>query len=274
MGKKLLVTIIFTPMLFVFAACGGKKHMTEIKESGSATDSVMTVKSEEMLLNKNGERIVFKASGTEPFWGFEISEKAMRFTSMIPGFENYNVPTADPIRAADANVKMYVSKTESGTIRVQVTQAECINDMSGKISGYEVKVEIKHGTDKNFTELKGCGSYISDYRLNDIWVLEEMEDKSVSMEDFQKEVPNMEIHTNENTFMGFAGCNRMNGKIFSEENLLRFTDIATTRMMCQPENKESVFLKNLRSSAHYYIENNRLYLSNPEGPILIFKKVD
>jgi heat shock protein HslJ len=74
--------------------------------------------------------------------------------------------------------------------------------------------------------------------------------------------------------MGYSGCNRMRGSIFWEPGLLRFTNIASTRMACRPENKEAVFLKNLESATTYRIENNRLWLSNPYGSLLIFKKVD
>jgi heat shock protein HslJ len=91
---------------------------------------------------------------------------------------------------------------------------------------------------------------------------------------FNSDLPSMEINSNTNTFTGFAGCNRMNGKLFFEKELLRFTDIATTKMMCDSKNEENAFLKALRSATIYKIENNQLWLSNPSEALLTFKKID
>jgi len=67
----------------------------------------------------------------------------------------------------------------------------------------------------------------------------------------------------------------MTGGIFYEEDVLRFTQVATTQMACPNMDKESTFLNALNSSTQYKVENNRLYLSNgSEENILIFKKWD
>jgi heat shock protein HslJ len=98
--------------------------------------------------------------------------------------------------------------------------------------------------------------------------------KKVSSADFSKELPRVEIYANTNTFLGFAGCNQMNGAILFEKGLLRFSNIATTRMLCEPQNKENEFLKALQSTTTYKLENNRLWLSNPSGMQLVLRKVD
>ncbi|MCB0374223.1 MAG: META domain-containing protein, partial [Muricauda sp.] len=120
------------------------------------------------------------------------------------------------------------------------------------------------------------GSYVTDYRLHDIWVLESIAGTNVSKADFNgSDVPNMEININTNRFAGFSGCNRMTGSLFFEKDLLRFSQVASTRMACPNMEKESEFLKALQSSTDYKVENNRLYLSNgSEDNLLIFKKID
>lgn len=273
MVKKYLIGLLFG-FILLGSACGDKKQKAEVQRSVEMNDSVESLVPRDTFINKDGERIIFKGGGTEPFWGIEITEKIIQYTSLVEGFEKFVVPVTDPIRAADTNVKIYAAETESVTVRIQILHRDCTDAMSGKIYGYTVRVEIKRGVDDDFTTFEGCGNYITDYRLNDIWVLEEMEGKVVKKEDFQKGLPNMEIHTTENTFMGHAGCNRMNGKIFSEGNVLRFLDIATTRMMCRPENQEELFLRNLKASVQFKIQNNRLHLNNPDGPTLVFRKID
>lgn len=219
----------------------------------------------------------FRATGNEPFWGIKISNEKIEFTSLITGLEKLSWPNVAPIKAMDANVKMYCATTEQGEIKIQIQAKECTDSMSGQISPYTVTVEINiKNTDKSLVSnpLHGCGNYITDYRLHDIWVLETLNNKKVEVTDFRKELPNLEINTSKNTFSGFAGCNTMAGSIFFENGLLRFTDIMTTKMYCGNENKESDFLKALQSATTYEIENNRLTLSNPSGIQLVLKKVD
>lgn len=216
--------------------------------------------------------IYFRGMGNEPEWSLKISEKAIEFTSLKSGFESFKSVHVEPIRAMDANVKMYQVATESGTMNIQIMQQECVNTMSGEKFLYSVQVDLVKN--KLAAQFKGCGNYITDPRLHDIWVLEKLNGKIVGTTDFLKEVPNLEINSSTNNFLGFAGCNRMNGTIFFERGLLRFTNIITTRMACPGINKESEFLKTLQSTTSYKVENMRLTLSNPSGEKLVFKKVD
>jgi heat shock protein HslJ len=216
--------------------------------------------------------IYFRGTGNEPEWSLKISEKTIEFTSLKPSFESFKSVHVEPIRAMDANVKMYRIATESGTMNLQIMQQECVNTMSGEKFPYSVRIEIVKNN--NSTNFSGCGSYITDSRLHDIWVLEKLNGKTVSASDFMKELPNLEINSATNNFLGFAGCNRMNGTIFFERGLLRFTNIITTRMACPGNNKESEFLKALQSTTSYKVENMRLILTNPSGEKLVCKKVD
>jgi heat shock protein HslJ/uncharacterized membrane protein len=218
--------------------------------------------------------IYFRANGNEPDWSLKIFEKAVEFTSLKLGFESLKGAHVEPIRAMDANVKMYRVATEKGTMNIQIQQQECINTMSGDKSSYSVRIEIVKGNLDNATNLNGCGNYITDPRLHDIWVLEKLNGEAVSLTNFNKELPNLEMNSSTNKFMGFAGCNSMNGTIFFEKGLLQFTNIITTRVAYGANNKENEFLKALQSTTSYKVENRRLTLTNPSGEELVFKKVD
>lgn len=216
-------------------------------------------------------QIYFEGRGTEPFWSVEISENLILFKT--PSDSIVFQPT-HPILALDSNVKRYDIKTASNTMSVHIRQAECTNAMSGKVSPYTVSVDLQKGIVSEVQNFEGCGEYKTDYRLHDIWVLESFNGRTVTKTDFSQEFPMMEIKAAENTFSGFAGCNQMHGTLFFEKGSLRFTNIATTRMLCETENKEAEFLKALQSSTSYTIKNNRLILSNPSGIVSIFKKID
>jgi heat shock protein HslJ len=216
--------------------------------------------------------IYFRGNGNEPVWSLKISEKTIEFTSLKPGFESFKSVHVEPVRAMDANVKMYRVATETGTMNIQIMQQECVNTMSGEKFSYSVRIEIiKNSTSTNFS---GCGNYVTDSRLHDIWVLEKLNGETVTLADFTKKIPNFEINSSTNKFLGYAGCNRMNGMLFFERGLLRFTNISTNKMACDGNNKEGEFLKALQSTTSYKVENRRLLLSNPSGEKLVFKKVD
>ncbi|WP_281633262.1 META domain-containing protein [Flavobacterium luteolum] len=174
----------------------------------------------------------------------------------------------------DANVKMYKVNNETTSATITIQQLDCQDSMSGAISPYSVKVEIRNNSELETKKLSGCGKYLTDYRLHDIWVLEELNGYKVFATDFQKEFPRIEINSSENRFSGYGGCNGISGQIFYEKDVLRFTKVISTLMACAQGNKEGEFLKALQSTTTYSIENNRLTLSNPSGKLLVFKKVD
>ncbi|MBC9794445.1 META domain-containing protein [Sinomicrobium weinanense] len=213
----------------------------------------------------------FTASGTEPFWNLEISENMIRLNTVT---DSLKTPYTEPVKAMDANVKLYKVETESGQLQIEISHKECTNAMSGMTSPYTVAVGVEKGTDDAARELEGCGQYITDYRLNDLWVLEKLGNQKINEQDFDRELPSLEINSGTNEFTGFSGCNRINGVLFFEQGLLRFTDIVSTKMMCNNADKEAEFLKALESSTSYEIANNGLTLSNPSGVQAVFKKTD
>jgi len=230
----------------------------------------------EASINTSEEDITtyFKATGTEPFWGIKIGKEKIVFTSLIEGKETLIFPAAEPIKAMDANIKMYQLSNATSSAKITIQKTECQDSMSGIVSPYSVSIEIKSNTKNDLQTLKGCGQYITDYRLHDIWVLESLNGKNVAISDFQKEIPRIEIYAAENKFLGYGGCNSITGTLFSEKDLLRFTNIISTMMACNSNNKETEFVKALKSTTSYTIENNQLSLSNSSGKLLIFRKVD
>ncbi|KIO51396.1 META domain-containing protein [Flavobacterium hibernum] len=249
-------------LLCVLAAVTLSCKSVAVKNSNMEETTSKTTSDEEDLT------VYFKATGNEPFWGLKIGKDKTVFTSLIEGMESISFKSVEPIRAMDANVKMYKLNNGKTSATVTIQQFDCQDSMSGEKSPYTVKVEI------NGKILNGCGKYITDYRLHDIWVLEELNGKKVSLTDFQRELPRIEIHAAENRFMGFGGCNSISGSIFYEKDLLRFSNMISTLMACAPGNKEDEFTKALQSTTTYTVGNNRLTLSNPSGKLLVFKKVD
>ncbi|WP_343591863.1 META domain-containing protein [Flavobacterium sp.] len=254
-----ILSILLLSVLMIGCKSAAGKESKDKTSSGTSQDDL---------------NFYFKATGNEPFWGIKIGNDQIVFTSLITGKESITFPAVDAIRAMDANVRMYKVSNETTSATITIQQLDCQDSMSGAISPYSVKVEIKNNSELEAKKLSGCGKFITDYRLHDIWVLEELNGYKVFATDFQKEFPRLEINSAENRFSGFGGCNSITGQIFYEKDVLRFTKVVSTLVACAPGNKEGDFLKALQSTTNYSIENNRLTLSNPSGKLAVFKKVD
>lgn len=237
------------------------------------TASIEPMKENEVSQSNSDSQSYFKAQGNEPFWSLEISTNAIQFKG-LESENQFTAPHVEPIRAMDANVKMYKGTTEKDSFQITITQTECTDSMSGIKYMYQVAVEITSIKTRKSTTYNGCGAYSVDYRLHDIWVLETLEGKPMLAAYFLSDLPMLEINSKMANFSGFGGCNKIRGSIFQEKELLRFMNIISSRMACEPNNKEDQFLKALQSSTTYEIKNNRLYLSNPDGVKVIFKKID
>jgi heat shock protein HslJ len=213
----------------------------------------------------------FSGYGSEPIdWTLEISEESIRFATSDGSFERI-APHVEPVKTMDANVKFYEIAAESGILRIDIIMNSCENQ--SKISDYNVTVKVTDG--KGGESLyNGCGTYHVDYRLHDVWVLEKIQEREVTPEMFIGEIPMIEIKSSTKEFNGFGGCNRIRGKLFQEREILRFIEIESSKMLCDPQNKEDFFLKQLQSGIHYEIKNNRLFIENPNGIMVVFKKID
>jgi heat shock protein HslJ/uncharacterized membrane protein len=253
------VTYIYLVLLLIFS-CSPKI----IQKSESVNEATL-------IKSKNTG--YFHAIGREPFWNLEIAENSIRFKE-VNAENEINISHVEPVKVMDANIKMYISNSEEQEMKIIIEQKDCTDKMSDNKYFYQVKVELKKKNQTAITTFYGCGYYIADYRLYDNWVLEELKGKKVSKDNFANEVPLLEINASDKKIIGYAGCNRINGTLFQERELLRFTNIISTRMACDEANLEQEYLKCLQSSTRYEIKNNRLYLSTPSELLIVFKKID
>lgn len=257
--KNIVTFILFITVSASFSCSNVAKKTVQ-------SDSVAAYNTSENQEVVKDPAIYFKATGTEPFWGLEISTE--RIVLDLVG-DSVIASGVEPIVAMDANVKMYRVKTDELTLNIQILQKECENGMSGKISPYTVNIEYKRATDDQSRNLVGCGSYVTDKNLMRNWSLRKLNDKDIIANSEVGNEPKLVIGK-DHKFSGFTGCNQMNGDVFFEKGLLRFSNIATTRKFCSKDNVEQEFIKTLKSVTTYKIENNRLILSNQNKQSLTF----
>lgn len=234
--------------------------------------AAMELSNPDRFRDKYESGIDFIASGNEPFWSLEIDfDKSIHFKS-LNGID-IMIPAGKGEKAMDADVTRYAGETDSGSLIIQLGKWECVNDMSGEKMPYSVTVDVKKKSANNYVTYKGCGRNLFDYRLNDIWVLDSINNKKITSKDFVKELPRFEFLLTDMKCYGYTGCNNLNTSIKLMGNKITFGKIITTKMACAGFD-ESLYLQYFdNKTLEYKIANLKLYLQSAND-LLVYRKVD
>ncbi len=215
----------------------------------------------------------FIARGNEPNWTLEIDlEKSMKFETT----DNIKIttPAVQGIKAQDSDVTLYRAKSENGELVVTVIRDNCEDNMSGEKHPYKVRVEYKGSKDANYTTYDGCGNYLYDNRLYDIYVMEEMTGINFKKEKLMKGMPQFEFNLAEMRFSGHAGCNTIGGSINVVGNQITFGALMGTLMACPNMKVEKVVIDALnQKTVAYSIDKMKLTIVSGKTK-MVLKKVD
>ncbi|MFD1315944.1 META domain-containing protein [Namhaeicola litoreus] len=226
------------------------------------------------LIEKHQRGIDFYAQGNEPSWNLEMDlDKVMTFKNM-DGLV-FTAPSVEPSLAMDANVKRYRAITESGEIIIQLHKVKCSDTMSDKEFGYKVNIDFKSSNENNYVSYTGCGDYVPNTRLHNIWAIKSVNGKTLNKDDFKQKYPTLEINTSNGKVFGNDGCNNFNGSLSFEPGKLEFGPMASTMMACF-ENQEisNAIGKTLSGMLDYSFEDNELILSKNGKTVMTLKNVD
>jgi heat shock protein HslJ/uncharacterized membrane protein len=281
---KNIITLI-KYFLFISALTFGckrieKKNDSEATNAEISKETVMSSPQNEpqsmtFLMKLWQEGIDFYARGNEPSWAIDIDmDKGIKF-SHIDGMV-METTSLDIHQAADALVTRFSGGGKSGEIIVTVTEEECNDTMADEKFHNTVVVEIKREGGEADT-FSGCGQYVPDYGLHDIWVL--IEANGLEMEDDMlndKGSPTFEFYVEEGRIGGHAGCNNINGSFYrAGKNVLYFEPLAMTRMMCPEMELEDIITQSVAGKRmKYEVKDLKLMLRGYDDTELIFKKID
>ena len=228
----------------------------------------------DLYMDKFVQGIDFLASGNVPFWSLEIDfDTLMRFK--MPGGYEIKTPAVEGLKAIDANVIRYQATNEQNTLTVQIQKLECINDMSGAKLPYTVTISTKNNTDKNEVIYKGCGQYLADYRLHDIWILDSINDKKITAANFINGFPRIEFNLTAGKVFGSSGCLNYNGNIEVKGDKVYFEKLLTSGKACKHLNIETDYLEKISNKIIYYqIKQGKLYMQVSKDVLFIYKKID
>ena len=282
--KNLLILIIYILYISVFTVgCNleEKKKNTEAGNSEISNETGTSIPQSEpqsmtfkMKLWQKG--IDFYARGNEPSWAVDIDmENGIKFSNLdglVIEIESLNVH-----QAADAMVTRISGGSNLGEIIVIINEEDCNDTMSDEKFRNSVNVEIKRGGDSKSEIYTGCGQYVPDYSLHDIWVLVEANGKKINGDRFpEKGIPTFEFYVEEGRISGHAGCNNINGNFYrAGKDILHFESFAMTRMMCPDMEIENLIAQSVAGKRmKYEIKGLKLMLMGYDGAELIFKKID
>ena len=231
----------------------------------------------EMNLNYYQEKFLsgvdFIARGNEPNWTLEIDlEKSMSFAAMYD--IKVNTPAVEGIKAQDSDVTLYTAKTDSGELVITVIKDKCQDNMSGENFPYKVRVEAKSPADSTYKTFEGCGRFLYDIRLYDIYVMEEMTGFNLKKEKLMKGMPTFEFNLTDMRFGGHAGCNQINGGISVVGNKITFGNLVGTLMSCPNMKIEKAVITALNDkTVTYSIDKMKLTLVSGKTK-MVLQKVD
>jgi len=282
--KNLLILIIYILYISVFTVrcnLAEKKKNTEAGNSEISNEAGTSISQNEpqsitfkMKLWQQG--IDFYARGNEPSWAVDIDMKnGIKFSNLdglVIETESLNVH-----QAADVMVTRISGGSDLGEIIVIINEEDCNDTMSDEKFRNSVNVEIETGGDNKSEIYTGCGQYVPDYSLHDIWVLVEANGKKINPDRFpEKGIPTFEFYAEEGRISGHAGCNNINGSFYrAGKDILHFEPFAMTRMMCPDKEIEDLIAQSVAGKRmKYEIKDLKLMLMGYDGTELIFKKID
>ena len=110
---------------------------------------------------------------------------------------------------------------------------------------------------------------------NTYWKLVELDGQPVTMLPGQEREVRITLHSEGARLAGFSGCNPLMGTYVQEGQALRFTQLAGTRMACQPpiDALERKLLQMLGATTGHRIEGEQLRLLQGEQVLARFEAV-
>ena len=183
------------PTLFFLAGCVVAAGCSAVKPVPVVTPVAPPEHNGEADIARFQQGSDFVATGNEPSWILEVDfDSAMMFKSFSDqAVISTPVPPSQLVQ--DEKVTRYRGVGASVELIVQIEKKECHDSMADETFPYGVSVDVKHNAASDYKTFKGCGRYLVDYKLHDLWVLKELgEGVTVTEKDYPREHPRMELN--------------------------------------------------------------------------------
>lgn len=284
---SIIYPVFYLILFFVFyEGCGIKQKNQSESVASAAFDQSAPKMNLTTITNPNDQEdfqmklwrkgIDFYARGNEPSWALDIDFEGNFHFKTLDGFE-ITVPSAKGDKASDTNVIRYYKKIEAGRIIITIGEQRCRDTMSGQSFHFGVNIQVKSAAESDFGEYQGCGNYVADYSLHDIWLLTTINGVDLKSKNGNSaNLPIFEFYAREGKVLGNTGCNDFNETYYiSGKQELQFGEISLTEKGCGDMSVENFLIKSVFGRrVKYTKENLTLKLSGYDGMEILFKKID
>ncbi|GAL87170.1 heat shock protein [Sporocytophaga myxococcoides] len=193
----------------------------------------------------------------------------------------FHFPDGETIKSAlndkidpDRNSWKFSGSSKGSFLSIELTKDICSDSISGESIPYKVLIAAEGLKNKGVSKFSGCGSFLGDWRLHDIWALRSFNGKEIDAANFDKGIPYLEFNIREGKIFGNAGCNASSGSFIQSKSIIAIGSIASSKMLCNAYSFEQDFLRTLsRKNFKYKFDGLKLTLSD-EKNVLEFSKVD
>jgi heat shock protein HslJ/uncharacterized membrane protein len=226
-------------------------------------------------IQKWQDGVDFYATGHEPSWSLDLGvDRSLRFE--VRDGPSIVGPVDPGHRTADADVVRYHAAAKSGTLTVEVLAGDCPDPTTDAVLTHRVRVALEGPGVDDERRYEGCGRYVVDPRLQDIWVLRAIHGEEVDRSALPRGAPAFELHIADGRVLGHGGCNDFTASFSVERNRIAFGPAAMTRKACPTGmDLESWFSEALFGRPHTFeLGNLGLVLTDRQGRTLVFAKAD
>lgn len=263
--------------LCILTSCSKKPQKIKTTSEEKVIDTVLmetnSLQKKYIQMHQNG--IDFYAFGEKDTWTLTIDfEKEIQFRTK--NGVQYTTTAVAPVLAQDQNIKRFRTKTEQGELIVQIIQSACIDSITQLKNKYQVRINYKAASDSDYIDFKGCGNYVPDYRLQDIWAIINVDGINIDPSTFNKNKPIVEIDITAERIVGADGCNTFRGSVYNETHKLYIGPLASTMMACIHNEEITQKINHILSSKNmqYKIQNNELQLFTNSEKRMTLKHID
>lgn len=183
---------------------------------------------------------------------------------------NFSLPIDEKsIKLDDSTHLKYRFKHDSLKLIVEINKTQCTDNMSGFQFPYTAEIVIN--IDGDTTSVQGCGKYIGDYRIHDIWALESVKGQEISP---GTEHPYLEFNLSGGRVLGNTPCTDFRARIDVSRDSISIGKVRILDESCPQKDLESQFINLLnKGNFTYAFREGFLILRNGETE-LVFGKMD
>jgi hypothetical protein len=218
----------------------------------------------------------YYAWGNNPVWELDMDfDTIFRFRKGEEIQLSVAAVEADEVPSPATGRQVFKSISDKAEMIITLTKEYCVDNSTGETTGYMVSVQVKSFPDTVFRHFEGCGAYVADIRLQNVWTIKKAGDTELTRVDFPDEMPRMEINIKEGRVNGFDGCNSFSGILSVAGNKIIFGDFFGTKMAC--ENMElSTKILGLISGKEleFQFDEKYLRLTDKGAPVLILQNIN